>query len=249
MRTIIFTLKLILCLSFCTHTLVAMANTPIRIVADEWPPLSGSNLPSGGFSVQLTKELLQELGYAVRVDFAPWKRIMRTRNRDDYDLVSAMWMSEERKQDFHYTNSYLENKVVFVSQKQAPIIVSNMKAINNKRVGIVSSYAYPEKLLQQPGVIWEKAIDIEKNLKKLLSNRLDAVLGTEVVIRYEAKHLEGRAQLYFDSQNPVEKRTVHMAVNRQYQHHTKLVQQIDAMLETFKQNGRYDQIKKLHGIL
>jgi len=221
----------------------------IRIIADEWPPITGSQLTRGGFSVQLAIEVLQALGYSVSVEFAPWKRILRTSKRGEYDLITAMWKDESRESKFEFTDGYYNNKVVFVSLKHLSFQYLNPAALSGKRVGIVSSYAYPKAFLDTPAVTWDKSIDLNQNLKKVLGNRLDVAVGTEDVMRYEAQQLEGADRLYYDVSHPIEVRSLHMGVNRQYAQHEKLVKQLDQMIQAFKQSGRFDQIKKQHGIL
>ncbi len=221
----------------------------IRIIADEWPPITGSELAHGGFSVQLATEALHALGYSVSVEFAPWKRILRTSKRGEYDLITAMWKSKERESQFQFTKTFYANNVVFVSLTSQSFQYSNPSDLTGKRVGIVSSYAYPEKLLATPSVIWVAGMDLNQNLKKVLGGRLDMAIGAENVMRYEAKQLEGADRLFYDTAHPLEVRSVHMGVNRQYKHHQKLAKELDHMIQTFKQSGRFDQIKKQHGLM
>lgn len=221
----------------------------IRVIADEWPPLTGSRLSHGGFSVQLATEVLQALGYTVRIEFAPWKRILKISKRGQYDLVSAMWKDQSRERSFVFTEGYHTNKVVFVSLSNISFQYRTTSDLAGKRVGIVSSYAYPEAFLQSPSVIWDKSIDLNQNIKKILGNRLDVAVGTEDVMRYEARQLEGSERLYYDVTHPIEVRSLHMGVNRKYAQHQKLVKELDEMIRSFKQSGRFDQIKKQHGLM
>ncbi len=238
-----------LSLALVAHAKADTQANVLRIVADGWPPMTGSELPSGGFSVQLTQEILHALGYSTSVEFVPWKRIMRTRQRGIFEVIPAIWEDKNRDADFHLSQPYLSYKLLFVSLNEQPFTFSNMPSLKNKRVGIVSSYAYPEAFLKYTDVDWQAALDVNQNLKKLLAKRLDLVVGTEEVIRYEAYKLEGGSNLYYDTQHPLETRFLHIAVNSQYEGHNELIRDIDRMMLVFKGNGRFDELKKLHGLL
>lgn len=235
----------------CTSLAQAEQNLQhhIRIIADEWPPMTGSSLSDGGFSVQLAKEVLHALGYSVSVEFAPWKRILRTSERGEYDLITAMWTSKDRESQFQFTQSYYANKVVFVSLTSQSFQYITPTDLAGKRVGIVSSYAYPKALLETPNVVWLAGLDLHQNLQKVLGGRLDVAIGAENVMRHVAKQLQDEGRLFYDSAHPLEVRSVHMGVNRQYKHHEKLVKELDQMIQIFKQTGRYDEIKKRQGLL
>lgn len=221
----------------------------LRIVADIWPPMTGNTLDNGGFSVQLTKEILQELGFRTQVRFVPWKRIIRTSQRGAFDVIPAIWKDEKREDMFELSQAYLNYKLLFVSLKSQAFRFSKLNDLNGLRVGIVSSYAYPEAFLNYDQAQWKTGIDIKQNLKKLLAKRLDLVLGTQEVIRYEAHLLKGEDQLFYDVQHPIEDRALHIGVNRQLPNHQALIRDIDRMMLVFKRNGRFDQLKEQHGLL
>lgn len=231
-------------------TAISEPQAPVlRIVADMWPPMTGDTLDHGGFSVQLTQEILHELGFRTQVRFVPWKRIIRTSQRGSFDVVPAIWEDKKREDKFELSQPYLNYNLMFVSLKSKAFRFSRLDDLTGQRIGIVSSYAYPEALLNYKQAQWKTGIDIKQNLKKLLANRLDLVLGTQEVIRYEAHLLKGEDQLFYDVQHPVENRALHIGINRQLPNHQALIRDIDRMMLVFKRNGRFDQLKKQHGLL
>lgn len=244
-----YCIRLIFCLLVLGAFSVQAQERLVRIAADEWPPMTGSELHQGGFSVHLAKEVLIDLGYQVTVEFMPWKRIMRTQSRSDYDLIPAIWHSQERESAYAFTQSYLENKVVFVSLKENAFPYTDLSSLQNKRVGIVSSYSYPEALLNYDQAKWQAGLDLNQNLKKLFGKRLDMMIGTDAVIRYEAQQkFNHEPPLYYHMDNPIEVRTLHMAINRTFPDHDVLAQQISKRIELFKQDGRFESLKQQHGL-
>ena len=231
-----------------TSSVSAEDSKTIRIAADEWAPMTGRGLLNGGFSVQLTQEMLIALGYSVSVDFMPWKRIMGTRRKGRFDIVTNMWKNKDREMDFQFSNAYIDNKLVFVSRKDQAFVYSDLTNLKQKRIGIVSYYAYPEMLLSYPKARWQTGINIHQNIKKLLAKRLDIILGTEEVIRYESRKVDGWENLHYDSKNPMKIRPLHIAINRQFKNHKQLALDINRMITIFKQNGRFQQLKALHGL-
>ncbi len=241
------------CFVFCLITTLTMSalaeNKIIRIVSDEWPPITGSQLPKGGFSVHFATDILNALGYEFTVEFIPWKRIERTQKQGRYDMIVAMWYDKVREQGFAYTQPYLDTKVVFASLKEQAFTYSDLASLNGKTVGMVSSYAYPEALLNYEKVTWHTGIDLNQNLKKLIAKRLDMVIGTDAVMQYEVKQkITGSKYIYFDTDHPVEIRPVHMAINRNTQGYAVLVKKIDKVIQTFKQDGRLQALKDIYGL-
>ena len=221
----------------------------VRIAADEWPPMTGSELHEGGFSVHLAKAVLTDLGYKVTVEFMPWKRVERTQPRAEYDLITSIWYSKDREHAFAYTKPYHENKVVFVSLKENAFVYENLASLKDKRIGIVSAYSYPKYLLKYDKAIWDAGIDLNQNIKKLLGKRLDMIIGTDAVIRYEVQHsIDNSTPLYYHMGNPLEVRPLHMAVNRTVPDHLALAKKIDETILKFKEDGRFDALKKQHGL-
>jgi polar amino acid transport system substrate-binding protein len=245
----LYFIRLIFCLlAFGVFSAQAQERV-VRIAADEWPPMTGSELHEGGFSVHLAKEVLTDLGYKVTVEFMPWKRIMRTQARSDYDLIPAIWYSQERESTYAFTQAYLDNKIVFVSLKENAAPYTGLSSLQNKRIGIVSSYSYPQELLSYDQAKWQAGIDLNQNLKKLFGNRLDMVIGTDAVIRYEVQqNFDQAIPLFYHMHKPIEVRSLHMAITRTFPSHKILAKQIDEKIEQFKQDGRFELLKKQHGL-
>ncbi|MFT5594429.1 MAG: polar amino acid transport system substrate-binding protein [Oceanicoccus sp.] len=242
-------------IKFCMCALLALAmsvqaqDNVIRIVADEWPPMTSSELHKGGFSVHLIVEVLTALGYESSVEFVPWKRIMRTRERGAYDIIPAIWHTPEREPFFAFTQPYLENKIVFASLQETAFVFSGLPSLENKKIGIVSSYSYPQSMLDYDKARWLAGIDTHQNVKKLLTKRLDMVIGADAVIRYEAqKNIGSSVPLYFDTAHPIETQPLHMAINRTLPKHEKLTKEIDRMIIEFKRDGRFQALETLHGL-
>jgi len=61
----------------CAH-----AANAIAVVADEWPPFSGADLPNGGMSLDVISSVLGRAGYDVRTEVLPWACI-RQRHRSE----------------------------------------------------------------------------------------------------------------------------------------------------------------------
>ena len=245
----LYLIRMIFCCLACTPMSIQAQDNVVRIVADEWPPMTGSELHEGGFSVHLAKEVLRALGYKPTVEFMPWKRIMRTQERGAYDLVPAIWHSKERDNLYAFTQPYLQNKVVFVSLKEYSFAFTDLASLRAKHIGIVSSYSYPQYLLGYDQAHWHPGIDLNQNLKKLFAKRLDMVIGTDAVIRYEAQqNIDNPKPLYYHMPNPIEVRSLHMAINRTRPKAIELAKQIDRMILIFQTNGRYEALKKQHGL-
>ena len=79
------------------------SESKIEIVADNYPPYYGQDLPKGGVLTEIVVEAFGRAGYAVELKFAPWKRALEGAKTGKYEGIFTLWYRAEREEWFAYS--------------------------------------------------------------------------------------------------------------------------------------------------
>lgn len=228
---------------------LATLGQTLHLVADSWKPMTGSDLPNQGFSIDLTRKIFQQLGYELKVTFMPWSRIEKSMGKGKFDIISAVWFNDDRNEKLAYSEPYDMNRIVFISSKDQSFEYSGPASLVGKRIGLVSDYSYPESIMDIPGVDYQYVSDARQSIKMVSKNRIDLAVGDNLVMRYKASmHLEKGEALFFDEQHPVTDIPLYLAVSRHLPNHAELIDGFNRMVRQYKKDGTYTQLLKDHGL-
>jgi len=221
----------------------------LHMAADNWAPMTGQDLQQGGFSVDLARQVFHELGYELTLEFMPWDQLMQTMDSGDYQVIPAVWYTPQRNEHLLFSQAYDNSKLVFISRKSDSFLYSGPQSLKGKTLGFVKSYAYPEHILQAQGIKIVYASDAKEALQMLAAGRLHLTLGDYMVMKFEAtRHVHPAHKLFYDTQHPLADVSLHMAVSRRLSNYDELVEGINRVIKIFKEDGRYRQLKKKHGL-
>ncbi|WP_343629505.1 transporter substrate-binding domain-containing protein [Roseateles sp.] len=152
------------------------ADSPVRLVATEFPPYTGSTLPGGGIACEITRAALAQAGQTVTLSFRPWARALLEFQRGDFDAVVGAWRSAERERTMRFPAPLgILNQVGFMARAGAGIRVDDLNALRGRRIGVVNGYANPERF-EAAKLPVEGAVDDLANLRKLLAGRIELAL-------------------------------------------------------------------------
>lgn len=222
---------------------------PLLLVSDSWAPMTDETLTEGGFSIHLAKLMLNELGYTVEVKFQNWKRIRKNMGTKKYDVISAVWHNEDREKLLNYTVPYEVNRLVFVSRLAEKFNYLGPTSLKGKTLGLISSYAYPDEVVNAKGVSVEYVVEAKQNILKLAKGRIHMTLGDYLVMKYEAgRSLTVDQNLYYDLKHPLAEIPLHMAVSRQHPEHQSIVNGLNRLIKRYKSDGTYQRLQLEHGL-
>ncbi|WP_067066115.1 substrate-binding periplasmic protein [Roseateles chitosanitabidus] len=173
------------------------ADAPLRLVATEFPPYTGSALPGGGIASEITRAALAQAGQSVTLSFRPWARALLEFQRGDFDAVVGAWRSAERERTMRFpTPLGILNQIGFMARAGAGLRVDDLSALQGKRIGVVNGYANPERF-EAAKLPVEGAVDDLANLRKLLAGRVDLALIDKGVAMHllETQLREGAGKL------------------------------------------------------
>ena len=169
----------------------------LRLAADDWPPFVSASLPNNGWSGGLVGAVFERIGYAVRIDYFPWKRTMELGLNDPrYAGFLAVWRTPEREKLCHFSSSIGSTQTVLAYLKDAPVASATLAALAAltgppgpaaMRLGTVAGYANGEEFdgMAKAGTLKvEEAVNDETNLRKLLMKRFPAIVIEKRVLQH-----------------------------------------------------------------
>lgn len=186
-------MKLSRLLKFCTGLLLtapALATEApvLRFATEEWPPYFSSSMPGDGVTGALLGAVVKRMGYAVRIDYYPWKRALDLGLHDRrYAGAVAMVRNPEREKICYFSSAVGSRQTVLAYLKANPVSAATLSDLRGLRIGTVAGYSNGEQFdgLARSGVLAvEEATSDDLNLRKLFAHRFGAIVIERRSLRY-----------------------------------------------------------------
>lgn len=174
----------------------ASADT-ISLRADIWPPYNatpGSDKP--GYIVELANEIWNSEGHQVDYSTIPWERAISEARSGNIDCILGALPEEVPDFVFHSLSLGLDQST-FYTRSGNPWTYQSPSQLSNIRLGVIGGYSYDQGAVDEhiamairdgsPGSrvqLMKGDNALEKNLQKLLSGRIDAIVGSATVVNY-----------------------------------------------------------------
>lgn len=182
------TMSVICLLLFCPA--ITWSET-ITLVADEWPPFNATpGASEEGFLVDVARAVFTENGIQVSYKLIPWRRAVELTRIGTYNgLIGA---SKTDAPDFIFPSEELaRNVIAFYVRKDSSWLFNQQGDVENVSLGVIAGYDYRQWLLDYIEVhkneprkiqVMTGQQPLQRNILKLLSNRIDAIVDNEAVI-------------------------------------------------------------------
>ncbi|MBI9111879.1 ABC transporter substrate-binding protein [Maridesulfovibrio ferrireducens] len=184
----------------------AWADEKVVILSSlEWPPYTGEKLPDKGRSSKRVSAAFAAMGYKVEFRFAPWKRAIRSvqKNKDIMGYFPEYY-SKEKAEEFIFSESIGCSPLGVLVSKKRPIFWDTFQDLAKYKIGLVSGYtntAELDALVLSGGMDIDYASTDESNIKKLIKGRIrGAVVDCNVydyISMSKPKLTKYRSQLTF----------------------------------------------------
>ncbi|MFZ5569783.1 MAG: substrate-binding periplasmic protein [Thermodesulfobacteriota bacterium] len=188
----------ILLLSLCLGVPVPDGHADqIVIVSDDWCPINcdpGTQAP--GFMVEFAKIIFAKAGHSVEYKQVPWTRAVMEARKGNYHGIIGAYRGDAP--DFIFPEN--EQAVIgnsFFVLRDSTWTYTGLPSLDRVKIGLILGYDYGEEIDQYTQKnkdstkvqmnSGEKAL--EKNIKKLLAGRIDAVLENNYVFEYKASRM------------------------------------------------------------
>lgn len=147
--------------------------------------------------VDIAREVFEEKGIEVQYMTMPWKRALAETRKGVY--TAAIGASKTDATGFVFPEEELaRTKLAFYVKKGNPWKFKDIESIKQIKLGAIAGYDYRQWLNDYIKVnsnnpdkvqILTGDVPLQRNLSKLLLDRIDVVVDTEAAILWEAKRL------------------------------------------------------------
>jgi len=237
---------------FGTVTLVAgqpRAESLVMALSD-WPPYKSETMDAGGIVTDLTRQALSAAGYNVLDQFVPWRRALSGTYDGTYDVVPAIWYSEERAQQLLFSKPIMNSQIVFVSRREQPFDFKALSDLSGMHVGVSAGWRYPDAFNQLTTIRKDEAKNLKDNLRKLIHKRVDVVIGEELAVRHTVReYFKEKADRLYYSAKRLQSEPLRVAVSKKHPNGQEVIDRLNGALESLYSSGQYLTVLKKHGIL
>lgn len=213
------------------------------VVSDTWPPYTDPELTGNGLAINLVATALKRAGYPVSVRFESWSRTMQGVDIGVYDVVGAIWYTDDRAKAFVFSEPYLTNVVKVVRRKDRAFAFNNLVDLAGKRIGVVNGYAYGDNFDRIEVLTKVPSNHVILNLLDVAHGRLDATLDDELVLQYGiSRYLKNTSTELEILPKPVSSRGLRIAVSKANPNHKEIVTAFNKAIDQMRNDGTYKRI-------
>lgn len=186
--------RCIFILSFVV-TLYGWCDMPksIYLVEDPWPPYT-----YGEFSSHPQKgAVVEALGYIFRdielkLKLYPWKRAIAMAKEGVADGLMLTVETGERKENFVFSAPLFHDEIVFITSPDTVLHYEGLHSLKGLIIGTVHGSKYSDefqKAIQDKVIQIEPSDELQTNIKKLMSKRIDVIIESKIVFCAALKDL------------------------------------------------------------
>jgi len=227
-------------------TPVASAPTPAKVVVvgtdAAYAPFESQNEKGDivGFDIEVVQAIAAKAGFEVKFVNTPWEGIFNALGQGDRDMVvSAVTITEERKQTMDFSNPYFDAQQLIAVKEDSK--VARFADLKNLKVGVQTGTTGDEavsKLLGKTSTDIKRFESTPLALKELESGGVDAVVADNgVVIHYVANNPGGKFKTVADAEFVPEQYGIALKKGN-----TELLDKVNQGLTAIKADGTYDRI-------
>lgn len=231
-------------------------NTLIFGSASDIPPLSyNENGVAKGFFLDVFRETARRAGFEITLVLFPVKRLEAYLQSGDIDGVAALSPTKERERYLIYSQTpiMISRGRVFV-KKGREFPFSAISDLTGKRIGIVAGWSVNDdelaRAFRQGTLRTESVTRYDQNLKKLMAERVDCIIGTEQLTWYHA-HKLGVAGNLVALKMPVSAYCAFYAVGRFAKNvgaPEAFIKKMDAALRKILSDGTYAKFERQYKV-
>jgi polar amino acid transport system substrate-binding protein len=214
--------------------------TELQLVSTAWPPFTGAP-GQPRFALDLVEEAFSRIGVRATSRIVEPAQFTPTMLEGDVDGSAAAWKDADRERVLHYSEPYLENRLILVGRKGADVSAPTLGALKGTRIAIVEGYSYGD--IDYAGPAFVRTKGEEDSLARLLAGTVDYVLMDELVVQYIGNNHpnEAHAKLQLGWTALITRR-LHVAIRRSRPDGASLITQFNAQLRGMIADRTYHRL-------
>ncbi|ARU56831.1 putative amino acid ABC transporter, periplasmic component [Oleiphilus messinensis] len=223
----------------------------VRLSSIDYPPFYGKNLENNGPLIELISESFKNSGYQTKIIFAPWKRgmIMAEEGKESDGVVGA-WHSNERENNFIYSDPIFPNRLGFFKHKNNDVKFKSYADLvkSEYTLGTVRGYIMPSGL-EESGIRIELVRSDIQNFKKLATRRIDLVVVDQAYAQYVLKNIPDVESKIEWMEPALEEKQQYLIISRKAINAQQKIDDFNQGLKILRQTGKFSNIMEKHGLV
>ena len=238
-------------LSICFFFLCCLSfaqSTELHLASDVFPPFTDTE-GKKSFATELVKEALSRANVKMGTDIVLFEQVLDGIEAGSYDGSAALWKTKDRESYLQFSDPYLENRLVLVGIKGSDVSATELSELQNKRVSVVSGYAYGSKLYTSPGISIIFGKSDQENLERLLEGKTDYMLVDELLIQYLLQYQHEEVKKYLEvGSNAIFVKPLHLALRKSDKDSERIIEEFNGNIAEMMTDGTYNEILELNWI-
>jgi len=215
----------------------------ISIVANTWPPYVDAALDDDGLAMKIVKAAFKKSGHTSEIRIEPWDKALDGLKIEVYDVVGAIWKTKQRKKELLYSNHYLINNIVLITNINSQIKFDTLNDLQGLLVGVLKDYEYDDKFMNNSKILKFQANRLTQNLIAVQEGKLDVAVADKRLALYELKKFMGSNSNHFQFlSKPLSSRKLYIAAPIKQAQSKALIEQFNKGLLAIKKDGTYQKI-------
>ncbi|MFV0349243.1 MAG: substrate-binding periplasmic protein [Halodesulfovibrio sp.] len=169
-----------------------------------------------GIDIDFLNELASRLGYTVVYVDCPFERGLSSMQTGKVDIMTGMLSNPEREEYMYFVQPPYKRGAAkaFYVKADSGISIEQHEDLYGKLVGVIGGVRYYTAFDEDPRIRKERVITFSQNIKKLVNNRVDVVIQTEIVGDYILSHLPEGGQVVKAVFRNQDSQQVYLAISR-----------------------------------
>ncbi len=192
-----------LILMVITSTMYAAEIKTVHFVEESnWPPFTPNveGKVTHGLSYELMKEIFSRLNIEVELELFPQKRMLYYLEKGLRDGATVISKNAERMKYIDYSESiFLKLGLLYYrSNREPPLEWQTYSDLSGLTIGIIAGHNYGNEFndaVKKNKIQVETVISIENNFKKIIRNRIDALLCIQLTAQSLLKNPEYQGKI------------------------------------------------------
>jgi ABC-type amino acid transport substrate-binding protein len=241
-------MKKYLAFTFLLISLISSAqNGELKLASDIWPPFTNIE-GEKSIASDLVNEALSRQNISTTTEILLFDDVLSGLISGDYDGSAALWITEERKKHYLFSESYLNNQLILVGPKGSDVSATSFDDLTGKRLGIIENYAYGDINANQH-IILVSGNGNQQNLERLLSGKIDYMLVDALIIQYLLKYQLNDVTKFLEiGQTPLLIKSVHLALRNNFPNAEQILSLFNEEIDNMVADGTYHRILELNWI-
>ena len=210
---------------------------------DSFPPMGfrNENNEIVGFDIDVAKEVCKRLNVELVIQPISWNAKEQELNSGNIDCIwNGMSITEERKQAMLLSDSYMKNRMVFITKQDSNL--KTLEDLKNKKVGVQSGSS-AEQILEESETYktLNQAVAYADNITAFMdleTNQIDAVFVDEVLANY---YIATNNKNYNQIEQALEEEQYAIVFRKQ---DNELCNKVNEILKEIKKDGTLENISK-----